>query len=68
VFPAIGIPKPTQIGRKKQEYVHVQPLPIPEMVDDYNHFMNGVDIADQLATNITNLDTTILLFIGYNYL
>lgn len=28
-FPAIGAPKPTQTGRKKKEYVHVRPLPIP---------------------------------------
>jgi hypothetical protein len=47
-FPAIGVPKSTQTKQKKKEYVHVRPLPIPQMVDDYNHFMNGVDIADQL--------------------
>jgi len=23
-------------------------LPIPVVIDDYNHFMGGVDIADQL--------------------
>ena len=27
---------------------HRQKLKIPLMVDDYNHFMGGVDIADQL--------------------
>jgi hypothetical protein len=48
VFPFYEAAKPTQIGRKKKEYVHVWPLLIPKMVDDYNHFMNRVDIADQL--------------------
>jgi hypothetical protein len=31
-----------------KEYVHVQLLLIPEMVDNYNYFMNRVDIANQL--------------------
>jgi hypothetical protein len=35
-------------SRRGKEYVHRRLLPIPGMVDDYNHFMNGVDIADQL--------------------
>src|SRR6266540_1953751 len=26
-------------------------LPIPIVIDDYNHFMGGVDIADQLRSN-----------------
>jgi Transposase IS4 len=58
VFPAIGAPKPTQTGRKKQEYVHVRPLLIPKMVDDYNYFMNGVDIADQLRARFTTEQQT----------
>jgi hypothetical protein len=58
VFPAIEALKPTQTGRKKQEYVHVRPLPIPKMVDDYNYFMNGVDIADQLQARFTTEQQT----------
>ncbi|GET00680.1 piggyBac transposable element-derived protein 4-like isoform X1 [Rhizophagus clarus] len=26
-------------------------LPIPKIIDDYNHYMGGVDIADQLRSN-----------------
>jgi len=58
VFPTIRALKPAQTGRKKQEYVHVRPLPIPKMVDDYNHFMNGVDIADQLRATFTTEQQT----------
>jgi hypothetical protein len=36
-----------------KEYVHRRLLPIPGMVDDYNYFMNGVDIADQLRAKFT---------------
>ena len=57
-FPAYKAPKPTQTGRKTKEYVHTQPLPIPQMVDDYNHFMNGVDIADQLRAMFTTEQQT----------
>ena len=35
-------------SRASTEYVHRRLLPIPGIVDDYNHYMNGVDIADQL--------------------
>jgi hypothetical protein len=58
VFPIIGAPKPTQTGRKKQKYVHVRPLPIHKMVDHYDCFMNGVDIADQLRARFTTEQQT----------
>ena len=32
----------------KEPYEHTRLLPIPGAIDDYNHFMGGVDIADQL--------------------
>jgi hypothetical protein len=73
-FPAIGAPQPTQQGRKKKEYVHHRPLLIPQMVDDYNHFMNGVDIADQLRASLLlsnkhhELGCHVLLSSGYSYL
>jgi hypothetical protein len=35
-------------SRRSKEYVHCRLLPIPGIVDDYNHFMNSVDIANQL--------------------
>jgi len=38
--------------------VHRRLLPIPSMVDDYNHFMNGVDIADQLRAKFTTEQRT----------
>ena len=34
----------------KDIYVHTRLLPIPGMVDDYNHHIGGVDIADQLQS------------------
>lgn len=27
-------------------------LPIPQLIDDYSHFMGGVDIGDQLRTKV----------------
>jgi hypothetical protein len=32
----------------KEPYEHTRLLPIPGAIDDYNHHMGGVDIADQL--------------------
>jgi hypothetical protein len=32
----------------KERYKHTRLLPIPVTIDDYNHHMGGVDIADQL--------------------
>jgi hypothetical protein len=32
-------------------------LKIPRIVDDYNHNMNGVDIADQLRSNYSTQRT-----------
>jgi hypothetical protein len=32
----------------KELYEHTRLLPIPGAIDDYNHYMGGVDIADQL--------------------
>lgn len=31
----------------------VKPLPIPLFIDKYNHYMNGVDYADQLRSYYT---------------
>lgn len=33
------------------EYEHRKLLPIPQMIDNYNQFMGGVHIADQLRSN-----------------
>jgi hypothetical protein len=32
----------------KELYEHTRLLPIPRAIDDYNHYMGRVDIADQL--------------------
>jgi hypothetical protein len=45
-------------GRNRTEYVHQRYLPIPTMVDEYNHFMNGVDIADQLRAKFSTQQRT----------
>ena len=37
----------------KEPYEHTRRLPIPGAIDDYNHFMGGVDIADQLRASFT---------------
>jgi hypothetical protein len=44
--------------KKNQEYVHRRYLPISGMVDEYNHFMNGVDIADQLRAKFSTQQHT----------
>ena len=38
--------------------MHRRLLPIPSMVDDYNHFMNSVDIANQLQAKFTTKQQT----------
>lgn len=35
------------------ENEHVKPLPIPLFIDRYNHYMNGVDVTDQLRSYYT---------------
>ena len=46
-------------GKKTDiQYVHRRFLPIPQMVDDYNHFMGGVDIADQLRAKFSTQQRT----------
>src|SRR5450432_3522184 len=37
----------------KELYEHRRDLPIPGAIDDYNRFMGGVDIADQLRASFT---------------
>src|SRR5450432_3015217 len=37
----------------KDLYEHRRDLPIPGAIDDYNRFMGGVDIADQLRASFT---------------
>jgi hypothetical protein len=40
-------------SRYKESYEHTRLLPIPGMTDDYNHYMGGVDIANQLRTGFS---------------
>jgi hypothetical protein len=37
----------------KDLYEHTRRLPIPGTINGYNHFMGGVDIADQLRAGFT---------------
>ena len=37
----------------KEPYEHTRELPIPMAINDYNQFMGGVDIADQLRTGFS---------------
>jgi len=37
----------------KEPYEHTRLLPIPGAIDDYNHYMGGVDIADQLRAGFS---------------
>lgn len=37
----------------KESYEHIRILPILGAIDDYNHYMGGVDIADQLRAGFT---------------
>jgi Transposase IS4 len=37
----------------KEPYESTRILPIPEAIDDYNHYMGGVDIADQLRAKFS---------------
>jgi hypothetical protein len=37
----------------KELYEHTRLLPIPGAIDDYNHFMGRVDIADQLRAGFS---------------
>jgi Transposase IS4 len=37
----------------KELYEHTRLLPIPGAIDDYNHYMGGVDIADQLRAGFS---------------
>jgi hypothetical protein len=37
----------------KEPYKHTRLLPIPSAIDDYNHYMGGVDIVDQLQAGFS---------------
>ena len=37
----------------KDPYEHTRALPIPGAIDDYNHFIGGVDIANQLRASFS---------------
>jgi Transposase IS4 len=37
----------------KEPYEHTRILPIPGAIDDYNHYIGGVDIVDQLRARFT---------------
>ena len=38
----------------KDAFEHSRLLPIPGQIDDYNHYMGGVDIANQLQAKFAN--------------
>ena len=40
-------------ARCKEPYEHTRLLPIPGAIDDYNHYIGGVDIADQLRAGFS---------------
>jgi hypothetical protein len=40
-------------SRCKEPYEHTRLLPIPSAIDNYNHHMGGVDIADQLRAGFS---------------
>ena len=40
-------------NQRKESYEHTRLLPIPGMTDDYNHYIGGVDIADQLRAGFS---------------
>ena len=37
----------------KELYEHTRLLPIPSAIDDYNHYISGVDIANQLRAGFS---------------
>jgi hypothetical protein len=40
-------------ARRKEPYEHTRLLPIPRAIDDYNRYIGGVDIADQLRAGFS---------------
>lgn len=47
--------------------VHTKKLPIPSIIDDYNHHMNGVDQADQLRSNYSTQQKTVRTWLPIFY-
>ena len=43
----------TLLEGEKELYEHTRILPIPVAIDEYNRFMGGVDIADQLRAGFS---------------
>jgi hypothetical protein len=37
----------------KEPYIYTRLLPIPRAINDYNRYMGGVDIADQLQAGFS---------------
>jgi hypothetical protein len=52
---------------KRKHYVHYRLLLIPRMVDDYNYFMNGIDIADQLQAKFITKQQTVWTWLPLFY-